>query len=276
MESGQKPFIWKMAGGGPETYEKYIVPVWMAAWAPDLLRAGEVGPGKKVLDAACGTGIVARQAAALVGPGGRVAGLDANEGMLCVAGECARKECCPQIEWYRGDIARMPFSLGEFDTVLCQQGLQFFPDKPGALKEMARILVPGGRLALCVWGPFESSPHVVILSGILGEYLGKDSTEMFMAACSLADNTKLRTLVQGAGFTRVHIRVDVKVARYPSVHEFLPAYLSIFPVASGIAAMPEERRARMFLDMAEALRPWTDDDGLAMPSENHILTAVAP
>ncbi|MDD1703355.1 MAG: methyltransferase domain-containing protein [Methanoregula sp.] len=273
MTDNQKPFVWQMTTGGPETYEKYIVPVWMAEWAPDLIQAGGVGPKKQVLDVACGTGIVARKAAGLVGPGGRVAGIDANEGMLRVAGKCAEAECCPNIEWHRGDVTRMPFSPGEFDTVLCQQGLQFFPDRPAALKEMARVLAPGGRLALCVWGRFESSPLVVIMSDVLGRYLGQGSTAMFQAACSLADCGKLRTLVQNAGFTSVHIRVDVKVARHPSLEEFLPAYLSIFPVAAEIAAMQEETRARMFSEMAVALLPWRDDDGLVIPTENHILTA---
>jgi len=157
--------------------------------------------------------------------------------------------------------------------VLCQQGLQFFPDRPAALKEMARVLAPGGRLALCVWGRFESSPLVVIMSDVLGRYLGQGSTAMFQAACSLADCGKLRTLVQNAGFTSVHIRVDVKVARHPSLEEFLPAYLSIFPVAAEIAAMQEETRARMFSEMAVALLPWRDDNGLVIPTENHILTA---
>lgn len=276
MKSGQRPFVWQMQAGGPETYERIMVPVWMADWAEVLLRAGKIGPGKKVLDVACGTGIVARKAAGLVGPLGRIAGLDANEGMLRVAGKCAERECCPTIEWHQGDVCRMPFSPKEFDTVLCQQGLQFFPDKSGALNEMARVLAPGGRLALCVWGRFESAPHVVIMSDVIGRYLGKDSTAMFMAACSLADNTELQTLVQNAGFTRVHIRVDVKTARHPSLEEFLPAYLSIFPIAADIAAMPEDRRVRMFCELASAMRVLVDDDGLAMPTENHILTAVVP
>ena len=92
MTDKQKPFVWQMNTDGPETYERYIVPTWMLDWTDDLLAAGGVGPKKRVLDVACGTGIVARTAAGRVGPGGRVAGLDANEGMLRVAGACARRE----------------------------------------------------------------------------------------------------------------------------------------------------------------------------------------
>ena len=125
---------------GLKPTRQYIVPTWMADWSSDLIGAGGVGPGKRVLDVACGTGIVARKAAGLVGPGGRIAGLDLNEGMLRVARECAGREGATAIEWYHGDVSRMPFSSGEFDTVLCQQGLQFFPDKAAALREMNRVL----------------------------------------------------------------------------------------------------------------------------------------
>ena len=92
MEEKQKPFAWQLNTGGPGVYEQYLVPVWMAEWAPFLINAGNIGPGKRVLDVACGTGIVARKAAALVGSDGRVAGLDANEGMIRVARQCAIRE----------------------------------------------------------------------------------------------------------------------------------------------------------------------------------------
>jgi len=104
---------------GPETYERYIVPTWMLDWTGDIISAGGVSPGKRVLDVACGTGIVARKAAGLVGPGGRIAGLDTNEGMLRVAGNCAGREGLTTIGWYQSDVSRMPFSPGQFDIVLC-------------------------------------------------------------------------------------------------------------------------------------------------------------
>jgi len=276
MTDEQKPFKWQMNTDGPKTYERYIVPTWMLDWTEDLITAGGVGPKKRVLDVACGTGIVARKAASRVGPGGRVAGLDANEGMLTVAGACAREEGLAAIEWYRSDVSCMPFSPGEFDTVLGHQGLQFFPDRHAALREMARVLVPGGRLALGVWGRAEKSPHVGVICDVIGRYFGEDATSLFKKACSLSNRTDLENLVRDAGFSGIRIKAGVKIARHPSLAELLPAYFSIFPVAAEISAMQEEDRARMFLEMATALAPYCENDGLAVPTENYIVTAEKP
>jgi len=269
----KEPFRWQMNTDGPETYERYIVPTWMLDWTEDLLSAGRVGPGKRVLDVACGTGIVARKAAALVGPVGRVAGLDANEGMLNVAGTCARKEGLAAVEWHHSDVSCMPFSPGEFDAVLCHQGLQFFPDKIAALKEMARVLVPGGRLALGVWGSTDRCPYVTAVSGVLETYLGTDSTALLRQASSLSDRNTLLGLVREAGFSDIHLRAETKLSRHPSLAELLPAYFSIFPVAAEIAAMPKEEQARLFRDIATALAVYTENKGLAVPTENYIVTA---
>ena len=273
MNCDEKPFVWRMNTDGPETYERYIVSTWMADWAPDLIRGGGVGPGKQVLDAACGTGIVARKAAGLVGPGGRIAGLDFNEGMLRCAGNCAERDGLTVIEWHHGDVTCMPFSPGEFDTVLCQQGLQFFPDRLAALREMKRVLAPGGRIAIGVWGRAEKSPHVPVICDVFSEFFGEDSTAIFRVACSLSDKRVLRNLVRDAGFSGIRIRAGVKIARHPSLTEFLPAYFSAFPVAARIGAMKEEERTRMFRCIAAGLEGYTENGGLAVPTENIILTA---
>jgi len=273
MAEKEKPFRWQMNTSAPKTYEQYIVPTWMADWTPDLIDAGGVGPNKRVLDVACGTGIVARKAAGRVGPGGRIAAVDSNEGMLRVAKECAAREGAAGIEWYQSDVSRMPFSSGEFDTVLCQQGLQFFPDKTAALREMRRVLAPQGTLALSVWGRPEKSPHVLVIFDVFSEYFGEDSTTIFRVACSLSSHEVLKNLVQDAGFSDIHIRSGIKIARHPSLTELLPAYFSVLPVAAQIAAMPDAERTRMFCSMEKKLADWREDEGLAVPTENCILTA---
>ena len=266
-------FRWQMNTNGPETYERVIVPTWMADWTPDLIDAGRVGPKKRVLDVACGTGIVARKAAGLVGPGGRVAGLDLNEGMLRIAGRCAEHEGATGIEWYHSDVSRMPFSSGEFDTVLCQQGLQFFPDKAAALREMKRVLAPQGTLALSVWGRAEMCPHVMVICDVFSEYFGADSTTIFKVASSLSNHKVLHNLVQDAGFSNIRIRSEVKIARHPSLAELLPAYFSALPVAAQIAALSDDERTRMFRSIETKLADWRENDGLAAPVENCLLTA---
>ncbi|MEI7856883.1 MAG: methyltransferase domain-containing protein [Methanomicrobiales archaeon] len=267
-------FRWKMDTDGPETYEQIIVPTWMADWTPDLIEDGGVGPKKRVLDVACGTGIVARKAAGLIGPGGRIAACDISEGMLRVARVCAKQEGATSIEWYHSDVSSMPFSSGEFDTVLCQQGLQFFPDRAAALREMKRVLAPDGTLALSVWGRPDKSPHVVAICEVFSEYFGEESTTIFRAACSLSDPRVLHNLVSDAGFSGIRIRCGVKIARHPSLAELLPAYFSALPVAAQISALSEEERTRMFRSIETKLADWRENEGLAAPVENCILTAT--
>jgi ubiquinone/menaquinone biosynthesis C-methylase UbiE len=111
-----------------------------------------------VLDVGCGTGVVARLAAHHVGPTGKVVGLDLKAGMLAVARSLPSLPGV-SIEWQEGNALALPFSAETFDAVLCQQGLQYLPDRPAALGEMHRVLVPGGRLALSLWRPIHGQPH---------------------------------------------------------------------------------------------------------------------
>lgn len=273
LEERESIFKWQMSTDGPETYEEYIVSTWMADWAHDLIEAGHIRPNQRVLDVACGTGIMARKAAGLTGPEGRFACVDLNEGMLRVACRCAEQTGVTGIEWHHCDVTQMPFSNGEFDIVLCQQGLQFFPDKLAALLEIKRVLVPHGTLALSAWGQPEKSPHVMVICDIFSEYFGPDSTQMFRVACSLSSPDVLYNLLQEAGFSNICIKTDVKVAHHPSFARFLPAYFSIFPVASLISELTEEERNRMFHCIEKKLAPWIEKGALAVPTENNILTA---
>ena len=265
-------FRWQMNTDGPETYEQYIVLTWMADWTPDLITAGSIGPETRVLDVACGTGIVARMASEIHGKNGRFTGIDINEGMLRHAKRYAAEKGV-NCGFYQGNAARMPFSSGVFDTVVCQQGLQFFSDRSAALQEMNRVLAPGGTLALSVWGRAENSPHVGAICEAFTTFLGEDSTTMFRVACSLSDPWILQRLVEDAGFSNIQIKTGVKTARHPSISEFLPAYFSIFPVAAQITAMSDEDRTRMFRSIERTLEPWMENEGIAVPTENCILTA---
>src|SRR5262249_31339410 len=140
---------WQLEGSAPELYQRYLVPAVTALWAADLIDRAALQTGELLLDVACGTGVVARIAADRVGTAGRVAALDLNPGMLAVAQSLPAVPSA-RIDWYEGSALDLPFSNATFDVVLCQLGLQFFPDRPTALREMRRELVLGGRLALNV------------------------------------------------------------------------------------------------------------------------------
>ncbi|HLL50277.1 MAG TPA: methyltransferase domain-containing protein, partial [Thermomicrobiales bacterium] len=134
---------WQLTGNAAELYERYLVPTITGVWAADLVRRAALQPGERVLDVACGTGIVARLAAEQVGAQGVVVGLDLNTAMLDVARALPSPAGAP-ITWTEASVLAMPFPDATFDVVVCQLGLQFFPDRPQALQEMRRVLVSRG------------------------------------------------------------------------------------------------------------------------------------
>ncbi len=137
------------AGNPAEVYESFFVPAMFAPLATLVLDRVSPRPGERVLDVACGTGIVARRAARLVGDGGRVVGVDPSPAMLAVARSAAVSEDV-SVEWQEGTAEALPFPDASFDLAFCQMGLQFFPDKQAGLTELHRVLVPGGRTAVSV------------------------------------------------------------------------------------------------------------------------------
>lgn len=165
-------------------YEDLFVPALFAQWVPVLLRHAGVAEGQDVLDVACGTGVVARGALEQVGESGRVRGIDLNPAMIDVA-----RECAPQVEWSVGDAADLPYDDDSCDAVVCQSALFFFPDPAQACREMARVLRPGGTLALTTPAhaglmrpPDPLSPHVRFFTRrslrALLEDMGFDTTDL--------------------------------------------------------------------------------------------------
>jgi SAM-dependent methyltransferase len=141
---------WQIAGTAPEMMERYIGPAFATTYEELVVLAALHG-GERVLDVACGTGGVTRRVAQVVGAGGQVVGVDVNEGVLSMARTVPQRHDGPPIAWHHSDAAALPFPDAAFDVVLCQYGLEFFANRAAGLREMARVLVPGGRLVLRVW-----------------------------------------------------------------------------------------------------------------------------
>lgn len=263
---------WHLSGNAPEAYERYIIPAFMGEWAQDLVDVAAIRAGQRVLDVACGTGVVARQAASVTGATGQVVGLDVNTSMLDMARTIPP---LPEafITWEEGDVDALPFPEASFDAVLCQQGLPYFPDRKVALREMARVLTPGGRLGLSVWRPLERLPFFVVLVDGLETHLSAEVAAPLHAAFTLGDADELRSLIVGAGFHDVHVRLTIRLIRYTPLEDFIPGYLAATPMAGAVAAMDDAARTAMFCEITTALQPYVDDDGLAAPMECHVVTA---
>lgn len=235
-----QPFDRSYAGTAAENYQRYFVPSIGGPLAEDLIAAADLRPGERVLDIACGTGVVARLAAERVGETGSVAGLDPNPGMLAVA----RAETPPgdRIDWHEASAEAMPLPDEAFDVVLCQMGLQFIPDKAAALAEMRRVLVGGGRVCLNVPGP---RPALFgIMADALARHLGPKAAGFVDLVFSLHDADELAGLMRGAGFREVDVRAAPKDLRLPAPADFFRQYLHSTPVAAIAAeADPSTREA---------------------------------
>src|SRR5262249_28694139 len=160
---------WQLSGNAAEFYERYVR-LLMEPWVHCLVDVAALHPAEHVLDVACGTGFVARLAAERVGAEGRVVGIDLNASMIEAARVVSGHDAEVPIEWRTGDAAALPFENGIFDVILCQQGVQFFPDRIGALQEMRRVLRVGGRLAFTVWSAIGDTPYHAALAEALARH----------------------------------------------------------------------------------------------------------
>jgi SAM-dependent methyltransferase len=266
---------WTAYGGSaPEIYERHMVPAIFGPWAEDLLALATPKPGERVLDVACGTGVVARLAAQRVGPNGTVVGLDLNPGMLAVARTLPPPVGAP-IEWREGNGGAIPFPDATFDLALCQQGLQFFPDRSAALREIRRALVPSGRLALSVWRPIRHSPGFAALAAALEHFISPDGAAIMQGPFALGSGDDLRTLIAGAGFGGVVLRPAVKALRFPSPEEFVLSYVAATPLAGLVAKATDDARAALITEISATLKSFVGREGLVFPIEAHLALAYA-
>jgi SAM-dependent methyltransferase len=256
---------WQVAGSAAQVYERQLVPAVFGPWAPRVLDLAAPAAGERVLDAACGTGVVARLAAERVGPAGQVVGFDLNPGMLAVARSLPVAGM--PVGWVQATAGRLPFPDGSFEAVCCQLGLQFFPDRAAALAEMARVLVAGGRLVVMVWRSIDHSPGFVVLAEALDRHVGPAAGAVMRAPFGLGDEGTLRGLVAGAGFREVKLDRRAGVVRFGSARELVVAYGAGSPLAGLIGAAGPAARAGLVAEVQAALEEWQGTSGLSFPIE---------
>jgi ubiquinone/menaquinone biosynthesis C-methylase UbiE len=255
---------WQLERNAAEQYERLLVPAIFAPWATDLLTRLPPAAGERVLDVACGTGIVARRAARLVGPGGKVAGLDYSPAMIAVAQ--TRKDGAG-IEWRQGDAHALPFAAASFDVVFIQQGLQFFSDRALALREVHRVLASGGRVGISVWLGVERNPYGRELAAAVERHV--DATlGAGMRTPFVQDAVgHLDTLLRETGFREVHAEAVQLALRVPSLADFVRQHLTALPVAARLGEAGEATREALVSDVVQALSAYETADGWAVPFE---------
>jgi len=258
------------SGTAAENYQRYFVPAIGAPVAAYLLAAAALQPGERVLDLACGTGVVTRLAAEKVGSAGRVVGADVAADMIAVARSVAAPTGV-EIEWHEADAASLPFPDDAFDVVLCQMGLMFMEDRAGALTEARRVLASAGRLVLSTPGtiqrPFE------IMDEALVRHVSPDLGGFVRAVFSMDDAEALRGLVEEAGFEHVETQTTTTRLELPAPAEFLWQYIHATPLGGFVANAPDDAKAALERDVVEQWEGFVEDGATIVDQPMVVATA---
>jgi SAM-dependent methyltransferase len=266
----------EQASNPAEMYQQYFVPAIFDPWAPVLLQYAAPVPGEAVLDVAAGTGALTRAVAPLLGPTGRVVAVDISPPMLAVARALPAPEGAP-VAWVEASADALPG--GGYDLVLCQQGLQFFPDRDGATRQMRRVLGNGGRVALAVWQQLDRQPVYQALCEADARYLGVPIDDV-ATPFSLGDADELHRLLDSAGFRDVTIGAETRAVTFPAPSRFVElTALAAAAVMPELAELDDVARGKMVQaierETAPVLRRYTVGDAVRFPMHAHIAVAFA-
>ena len=254
------------------SYHELLVPALMDEWAPRVADAAAIRQGDRVLDVACGTGVLARAAASRAGPTGAVTGLDFSPGMLAVAARVS-----PGLRWQQGTAEALPFPDQSFDAVVSQFGLMFFPDRVGALREMMRVLVPGGRLAVAVWGSLADTPAYAAEVALVDRLAGPTVAEALRSPFVLGEPARMTELFDAAAIPGARIRSQQGRGRFSSIRIMLEADLRGWLPLMGVA-LADDLIEEILRQAEVVVEPFVTHEatGVAFASPAVLATAAKP
>jgi ubiquinone/menaquinone biosynthesis C-methylase UbiE len=265
-----------------EAYEEYYRPAIFGPLSSILLGHAAPRPGEDLLDVACGTGVVTRGAATIVGKAAQIVGVDLHPGMLEVA-----RTVAPTIDsgivWMQGDGAALDLPDHSFDLVLCQQGLQFFPDRAAGAREMRRVARDTGRAALAVWQGLDRHPLFAALAEAELPELTRFGVSVthgdLVAPFSCGDPDVLRDLLREAGFQEVDVTQVSMVARFSAPDRFVErlefAYAAVVPAFAEDASAFADYLAAVTDRTRDAVEAYREDDYVVVPMHTNVALAYA-
>lgn len=249
-------------------YEALFVPALFGQWAPKVADAAQIQPGQRVLDVGCGTGVLAREVALRIGSVGRVVGIDPSPGMVAVA-----KQLAPSVEWREGVAETLPFPDQSFEAVVSQFALMFFKDRDQALREMMRVLTPGGRLAVAVWDSLDNIPAYASEVALLERMAGRQAADALRAPFVLGNRKDLAMLFSEAGVASTEITTHHGTAHFPSIRTMVEADLRGWLPVMGVI-LTEDQIGRILQEAEQALSTYaTADRRAAFDLSAHLVTA---
>lgn len=256
----------------PELYEKYLVVPLFRPFAVAMTEAAALKSGERVLDVACGTGIVARLAQQRVGADGAVVAVDLSPAMLAVG-----REVAPQVEFREGNASALPLEHGEaFDAALCHQGFQFFPDKAAAARELRRALVSGGRAFIATWVPLFESRAFFDMTNVAERHLGPVIDQRH----SFGDPRALSQLLLDAGFKDVRVVTVTRRLHFEQPEALLRLNaMALVGMSKGGGALAPEQRAALVdaivADCEPVVARYADGGGMSFDLSTNLAGGVA-
>ena len=235
-------------GDIPGNYDRYLRPVLFQGYAEDLAGRLPMKPDMRVLETACGTGIVTRYLLDRMRGHGSLVATDLNEAMIAHAR--ARVTAEPGLlEWQAADATKLPFPDGSFDAVVCQFGLMFFPDKAAGIKEAFRVLKPGGCYLFNVWDAMAHNPSARIAHETAATFFPADPPSFYAVPFSLHDPEPILALLKQAGFGEIALTRLEKTGSSPSAADAATGLIEGNPIVDAIM----ERRAEALVDIKRAV-----------------------
>ena len=263
---------YQLVGSAAAIYEAQKVPAIFRPLAEATLDAISLGRDDALLDVACGTGIVARTARLRFGSAPRVVGVDLNAGMIATArnlGDEVSKSC----EWHVADVTMMPFEPETFSVAICQQGIQFFPDEIAALREIKRVLRPGGRVVLSVWsGP---SDLFKALAAALSRHVSEEVGERSLAPFRYSRASAIGSMLTELGYSDVSEQI-VSVERVLADPELsIPKEIMASPIGPAVAERGEAIMQSVAADTISTLSSYRRGTALVVPQQSYLFQAMA-
>lgn len=262
---------YQISGNAAEIYEAQKVPAVFAPLARKTLETVDLSSDDVILDVACGTGIVARTARQKLGSAPRIVGTDLNEGMIATARRLAGDDArfC---EWHVAGVTALPFPDHTFSVAICQQGIQFFPDREGALREIHRVIRPGGRILISFWAG--ASEFFVALAAALSRTVSDEVAERSLAPFAFDDVDAVISICKALGCVDVfadQITVD-RVIDNPDVA--IPKEILANPVGPAVQAAGDAAMREIVKDTIGALSAFRRGSGLIVPQHAHLVQAT--
>jgi len=259
----------------PKAYEEFFVPRLFEPWAALLLDEAQLKKGQAIIDVATGPGTVARLAAPRLGPKGRIVATDISRPMLDIARAKRALAGAAPIEYVESPAAPLAAPTGAFDVVLCQQGLQFFPDRPAALREMKRVLKPGGHAVVAVWTAISRNQIFAAFHAALRAATPRDLADLITAPFSWHSSAELKAAAEEAGFRKVRLLTrSLPMVMEKGLEQAVQSF-SATPVSPGVAALPQSIQDSFFARMRQELSALVVDGKVIGEMVSNIIVAHA-